>query len=73
MICNHAKSAIFINGKGLKILHALVLGSINVALFQSKYSYNFSSNSSVTVNTGGIINDGTVPMTRTKDRIKGDL
>ena len=56
------------NGFGLKTLHALVLGSIFVALFQSEKSNIFSSNGPETVNPGGIINYSTMPITSVKDR-----
>jgi hypothetical protein len=71
--CNHAKCVNFDNGSGLKTFHTLVLGSINVALVQSKYSYNFSLKGPVTSNLGDTINDSTMPMTPAKDRSKAAL
>ena len=42
-------------------MRTLVLGSIHVALFQSKNSYNFSKKSPETVNPDNIINSSPMP------------
>ena len=61
---NHGIYETSINGFRLKILHILLLGSINVALFQSIYSYNCHFKSPVKVNLESIINSNTMPITQ---------
>ena len=70
---NLAKSAKLIDGLALKILHKLVLESINTALLQSKYSHIYFLKSPVTVHPDGNINNSTIPMAPVKDGSKADF
>ena len=56
------------NDFGLKLLHALVLGSTNASMFQFIYSDNLPVKSPGKVHSGGIINISTMTMTPAKDR-----
>jgi hypothetical protein len=70
---NHAGCAIFSNVLGFIISHTLELGSTIGALHQSKFSYNLSLKSRKSLNPGGIINSGTMPITPAKGWCMADI